>query len=218
MQLMYLRERLKNLPPGRFVEIGPGSGEITKLLLATQWSGTVYDLSDEATRMLRQRFSPEIIAGKLTVVLGDFLDPTTVPQQEDRADMIISCMVMEHLDGGAERNFMERSRTMLKTGGRMIGLVPASPRHWGIEDDVAGYYRRYSRNSLSSLLGSTGWKLEHVAGLTYPVSNCLLSVSNYLVKRKEEANSLLRPSNAQSTPAAGTCPSRPLSLPRSNWS
>jgi len=33
LQLMYLKERLVNIKPGRFVEIGPGSGEISGLLL-----------------------------------------------------------------------------------------------------------------------------------------------------------------------------------------
>jgi len=28
LQLMYLRERIQRLPVGRFVEIGPGGGEI----------------------------------------------------------------------------------------------------------------------------------------------------------------------------------------------
>ena len=34
LQLMYLRERIKLLTPGRFVEVGPGTGTITALLLA----------------------------------------------------------------------------------------------------------------------------------------------------------------------------------------
>ena len=39
LQLMYLRERLRNIKPGRFIEIGPGSGEITRLLLELGWAG-----------------------------------------------------------------------------------------------------------------------------------------------------------------------------------
>lgn len=185
LQLMYLGERLGAIPRGHFIEVGPGGGEITKQLLMAGWSGTAYDLSEETVERLKQRFSPEIISGQLTVVQGDYLNSPPLRQKEERADAIISCMVMEHLDNEMERKFMEFSATHLKSEGRMIGLVPASPRHWGIEDDVAGHYRRYNRDSLLSLLHATGWKLCHVAGLTYPVSNLLLPLSNYLVRRDE---------------------------------
>jgi hypothetical protein len=39
LQLMYLRERIGNIAPGRFVEIGPGSGEVSALLLELGWGG-----------------------------------------------------------------------------------------------------------------------------------------------------------------------------------
>ena len=94
-------------------------------------------------------------------------------------------MVMEHLDDQSERKFMELSAIRLKAGGRMIGLVPASPRHWGIEDDIAGHCWRYSRDSLLTLIRTTGWTISHIAGLTYPLSNLLLPVSNFLVQRHE---------------------------------
>ena len=39
LQLIYLRERLENIKSGRFLEIGPGSGEICGLLLELGWRG-----------------------------------------------------------------------------------------------------------------------------------------------------------------------------------
>lgn len=184
LQLMYLGDRLKDIPRGRFIEVGPGTGEITNRLLRAGWSGTIYDLSEETVTKLKQRFALDVASGRLAIVLGDYLSAPSA-QPESRVDVIISCMVLEHLDDEAERKFMEFSRTHLKTGGRMIGLVPASPSHWGIEDDIAGHCRRYSRNSLESLLHATGWKLCHFAGLTFPLSNLLLPLSNYLVRRNE---------------------------------
>ena len=189
LQLMYLDERLKNIAAGRFIEIGAGSGEITVRLLKAGWSGTVYDLSEETVNNLNQRFASDIGANRLTVVLGDFLNLAQEPQPANRVDIIISCMVMEHLDTEAEKKFMTLSASHLKVGGRMIGIVPASPRYWGIEDEIAGHCRRYSKEYLLSLLSSTGWKSEHIAGLTYPFSNLLLPLSNYLV-RQYEANKL----------------------------
>jgi SAM-dependent methyltransferase len=185
LQLMYLDERLKGIKAGRFIEIGAGSGEITNRLLKAGWSGTVYDLSGTTINHLKQRFSAEINANQLTIVLGDFLSC----QQSEHVDLIISCMVMEHLDSEAEKKFMNVAALHLNTSGRVIGLVPASPDHWGIEDEIAGHCRRYSTNHLLSLFDKTGWQLDHVAGLTYPISNLLLPISNYLVRRSE-ANKL----------------------------
>lgn len=185
LQLLYLEERVKGMPPGRFIEIGPGGGEITDRLLKRGWSGTVYDLSEETIAKLRQRFASEMGSGQLAVVLGDFLQVADPSPPGESVDLIISCMVMEHLDDGAERKFLEVSATRLKGNGRMIGLVPASPRHWGIEDQIAGHCRRYSKDSLVLLFRAKGWKLGHVAGLTYPVSNLLLPLSNFLVRRQE---------------------------------
>ena len=72
LQLMYLNERLKKLPAGRFVEMGPGSGEITNLLLKLGWNGVVYDLERQTIERLKKRFSEEIEEGKLTVHVGDY--------------------------------------------------------------------------------------------------------------------------------------------------
>jgi hypothetical protein len=143
-----------------------------------------YDLSEETVTRLKQRFDLDVASGELAIVLGHYLSPPSA-QPEIRVDVIISCMVLEHLDDETERKFVEFSRTHLKMGGRMIGLLPASPSHWDIEDDIAGHCRRYRRNSLELLLHATGWKLCHFAGLTYPLSNLLLPLSNYLVRRNE---------------------------------
>jgi dolichol-phosphate mannosyltransferase len=97
LQLMYLDERINGIPPGRFIEIGPGSGEITNRLLKAKWSGTIYELSAETVSRIKQRFATEIAAGRLTVILGDYLN-SMPPSTEDRVNLIISCMVMEHLD------------------------------------------------------------------------------------------------------------------------
>jgi phospholipid N-methyltransferase len=181
LQLMYLRERLSLLQPGRFVEIGPGQGRITELLLQHGWRGQLFEFSTPAVENLRQRFAAEIAEGRLDIQATTFLKaPGTAS-----ADLVISCMVMEHLDDAEQARFWAVAAEHLRPGGLMIGIVPASPAHWGIEDDVAGHRRRYTRGLLQELAAGSQWDLTHVAGLTYPVSNVLLPVSNALVRRQE---------------------------------
>jgi SAM-dependent methyltransferase len=181
LQLMYLRERLLRLPTGRFVEIGPGSGEITKLLLDIGWVGQSYDLESKTIESLKVRFIEEIAEHRFAPINEDYVLAPVI----EKVDLVISCMVMEHLEEDAQLAFMTKSLESLRQDGIMIGLVPGSPAHWGIEDDIAGHCRRYTRTSVKTLATNNGWKLQHIAGLTYPISNFLLPISNFLVNRSE---------------------------------
>lgn len=181
LQLMYLRERLEKIPVGAFAEIGPGSGEITRLLLDMGWSGIAYDLGENTIADLKVRFEAEINADRISVLNQDFL----LSSPQNSVDLVISCMVMEHLEDATQIQFMQTASRALKPNGRMISLVPSSPRHWGIEDDIAGHCRRYTRQDVIRLASDNQWELLHVAGLTFPVSNLLLPVSNFLVQRSE---------------------------------
>lgn len=182
LQLMYLRERIKLLTPGRFVEVGPGTGTITALLLAAGWHGTVYELSSESVEVLQVRFCNEITEQKLTIVTGDFV---THEQDPASTDLIITSMVIEHLNDTDEHKFMEQARRIIAPHGLIINMMPAGMQYWGIEDDIAGHYRRYDRARIRQLCDATNWQLTHVAGLTFPVSNILLPLSNRQVRQYE---------------------------------
>ncbi|WP_211441831.1 class I SAM-dependent methyltransferase [Collimonas humicola] len=181
LQLMYLRERLAKIRPGRFIEIGPGAGNISSLLLSMGWQGTAYDLEPLTVAKIERRFSGEIASGRYKAKNQDWLKA----DQKELCDLVISCMVMEHFDERGERQFIDRARQCLKYGGQMISIVPGSPKHWGIEDEIAGHYRRYTADSARSLLSSAGWDVKHTAGLTFPLSNILFPLSNFLVHRSE---------------------------------
>lgn len=184
LQLMYLRERIRLVPPGFFIEIGPGSGEITRLLLDLGWSGHSYDLEAKTIATLSDRFNKEIAEHRFVPINDDYLSARPICE---KADLVISCMVMEHLEDDAQSTFMQKSAECLKKGGVMIGLVPASPAHWGIEDDIAGHCRRYTRAGIETLIAVSGWKIQHITGLTFPISNLFLPISNFLVNRSERS-------------------------------
>jgi SAM-dependent methyltransferase len=183
LQLMHLRERLKLISPGRFYEIGPGAGDITSLLISMGWQGVCFDLNADTIDKLEQRFKEQVDSCVLSFKNEDFLDTNTNLPRD--ADLVISCMVMEHMNDDDQQVFLKRSFEALNGEGLLIGLVPSSPSHWGIEDDIAGHYRRYTRESLNRLFSSSSINLDYITGLTFPVSNVLLPVSNFLVNRAE---------------------------------
>lgn len=197
LQLMYLENRLLNLSPGHFIEIGPGSGEISELLLRHGWTGKSVDLEPETIYRLRIRFQSEIESGQYRLANENFLDTSAI----EKYDLVISCMVMEHFDNLIERKFIQKALSLLAKNGRMITIVPGSPSHWGIEDDIAGHYRRYTQQSIQKLITQHGWEIEHISGLTFPLSNILLPISNFLVKKAEKSKLLLTP--LEKTKASG---------------
>ena len=199
LQLMYLKERISKLKPGSFIEVGPGSGEVSNVLLKKGWRGYAYDLEPETILRLQERFKAEINKGNYHASTKDFFDLN--PNLIEGVDLIISSMVIEHLPDELESRFMEKSSLLLNKGGRMIGLVPSSPNHWGIEDEIAGHFRRYDIECLKSLMEAVNYDLIHTKGLTFPISNFLLPISNYLVRKSESVKIGL--SNLEKTKHSG---------------
>lgn len=198
LQLKYLRERLALLQAGRFVEIGPGQGRVTEALLQRGWRGRLFEFSEAAAQQLRERFASEIADGRLEVHAASFM----ASEGQADFDLVISCMVMEHLDEEEHKRFWQLAAAHLRPGGLMIGIVPASPTHWGIEDEIAGHRRRYTRSMLRDMAVRSCWQVTHVAGLTFPISNLLLPISNALVWRNERQK--LRVSTLERTKLSGT--------------
>lgn len=181
LQHMYFKERLRHLKPGSFIEIGTGHGILSRVLLQQGWQGVGYDLNERSLTIASQVNQPYIERGHYNVRCSDWL--SSRPSQT--VDMVISCMVIEHFNEADEKRYFDQCRNYLNPQGTAILFVPSSPKAWGIEDEIAGHYRRYTFERLYSRLDELGWKIEHMAGLTYPLSNLLLPVSNFLVNRAE---------------------------------
>jgi SAM-dependent methyltransferase len=181
LQFMYLEERLRRLQAGSFVEAGVGRGHLSARLLTLGWQGAGYEMDRESAHAARAVNRDAIAAGRYRVIEGSWLDALPGP----KVDLVLSSMVLEHLSEADELRYLRRCREVLAPDGTGILLVPGSPPDWGIEDETAGHYRRYTYARLDELLRSERWSVRHMAGLTYPLSNALLPLSNYLVRRHE---------------------------------
>ena len=175
---MYLRERLKLLPPGNFVEVGSGRGYVSKVLLELGWTGVSYDLNPSALEEAKKVNEDAVREGRFAVVCGDWLKS----ESNGKVDLIISCFVLEHLDDEAENNYFAKCSGELKGGGKLVLMVPANPDSWTIEDEVAGHYRRYTRGRLNGLAAKHNFESRHLAGLNFPLTNMLQPIGNILIK------------------------------------
>ena len=184
---MYMRRRLNARAPGRFVEVGTGTGDLAHMLLGLGWTGVGYELGASAVEQARELNARAIASGAFELRQSDWLtEPHTPP-----ADLFVSAMVLEHLPEADVRRFLAQAAASLGAHGLGILLVPGSPSHWGVEDEVAGHERRYTRETLSATLRESGFAVTHLAGLTYPLSNLLLPISNRQVAKWEAERKLL---------------------------
>lgn len=181
LQLLYLKERLRRQPRATFIEIGVGTGYYSKCLLAMGWTGVGYDIDEVSVAKARALNAEAVSSGRYRVVAGDWLRANEAPKVE----LILSAMVLEHLYERDSVRFLEVCAQHLAPGGKCIFFVPGSPLDWGIEDEIAGHYRRYTQAELKKEIESAGLIVRHIAGLNYPISNVLLPLSNYLTYRTE---------------------------------
>lgn len=181
LQNLYFKERIRALTPGTFCEIGSGNGHVSHILLSMGLSGKGYDLNKSACDNNAARNKAYIDSGKYQVYNADFLKENTGEQ----FDYVFSCMVIEHLDEATLNAYFEKCKQLLTQNGTMAVFVPSSMKHWGIEDEIAGHYKRYSFSDFETIAKQYGLRITDMAGLTYPVSNWLFGLSNKLVKKGE---------------------------------
>jgi SAM-dependent methyltransferase len=168
-------------PRGRFLEVGCGRGEVTKLLLKRGLEGVAIDYSSEAIQEARNNLKTEVETGSIKLLQQDLLSKVLEGVQ---FDWVICLMVLEHQQD--DLSFLNSLTKHLKPGGHLLLAVPGRKSQWGYEDEAAGHYRRYDRRDLQELLPRAGIEPLKVLSVGVPVSNILKNVSDFLVRRTLE--------------------------------
>jgi hypothetical protein len=94
-------------------------------------------------------------------------------------------MVIEHINDINLTTFFKKAKSIVKTDGKLIFLVPSNMFAWGIEDEIAGHVKRYTFMDIENLARDNDLKVEFKCGLNFPISNWLLSLSNAIVRKNE---------------------------------
>jgi SAM-dependent methyltransferase len=185
LQNLYLKERLKSYSKSfsekTFLEIGSGNGYVSSVFLKMGWKGIGIDLNESACENNKKLNQTYIQDKKYQVVCENFLKYN--PQQ--KFDVIISCMVIEHLIDSELEAFINKMKNLLNANGVIILQVLANMKFWNIEDEIAGHIKRYEKYDVDNLCNCYNLRMAHLAALNYPLSNLLFNLSNYLIKKNE---------------------------------
>ncbi|MYA32773.1 MAG: class I SAM-dependent methyltransferase [Gemmatimonadales bacterium] len=151
----YHRDILRMFSPylgDRILEVGAGSGNISRLILERQPSH-LYALepSDSMYALLRERVRGSLNATVHHSLLSDFLKAENTAGM----DSVVSINVLEHVqDDVAE---LARMRAALRPGGYLCLWVPALPALTSRFDRSLGHFRRYRRRDVLQKLERTGF-------------------------------------------------------------
>jgi SAM-dependent methyltransferase len=159
-------------PSGPFVEMGAGTGHMTRLFLERGFSGVCHDLGEDSRDMLRANLA---FAGDRMSVVNSL---TELP--DATFDYLLAFEVLEHIEPDLEvlRGWMRH----LKPGGRVLISVPAHQRKFGRSDELVGHVRRYEKNALRTLLASAGVEDIRIVNYGFPITELTRRLSNRLVR------------------------------------
>lgn len=176
-----LRDAMKRCGGNTFLDVGCGSGAMSKVMLDSGLTGIGIDFSDSALKIATNNLSNYIDAGKYQAYAGDVFD---LPDDFAKVDIVLSYMVMEHVED--DKGFLNKLSQFLSPTGHLIVAVPGRMDHWSIEDETVGHFRRYERNDLARLLKEVGFDNSTVWSISVPVSNILFKIGTALLRRSSE--------------------------------
>ncbi len=164
---------LKPHVSGRVLEVGCGTGNITKFIAEQADEVVGIDPVGRFIQRFKARFARQTNVMAHQYTLAEMPDPE---EQADRFDSAVSCNVFEHIEDHVSA--LKQVADQLKPGGKAVIFVPAGPIAFGKLDDELGHYRRYSIGSLreamedagltwvegrySNMVGLFGWWLNSV--------------------------------------------------------
>ncbi|MBS0433257.1 MAG: class I SAM-dependent methyltransferase [Proteobacteria bacterium] len=159
-------------PPGRFVEMGAGTGYMTRLFLERGFTGACHDLGEDSRQMIRGNLG---FAGERIRVVDDLaeLEPASF-------DYLLAFEVLEHIDN--DHDVLRGWMRYLKPGGRILVSVPAHQRKYGKSDEIVGHVRRYEKDALRELLEYAGVGGIRIVNYGFPVTEATRRLSNWMIR------------------------------------
>ena len=140
--IFWLFKEYKISSNDRILDYGCGSGFLVGKLQAIGLDASGVDVSDEAIRVGIGRGVKNLYS----------LDRVRSHFDDNSFDLVMALDVIEHIKNDKEA--IDELSRVLKPNGHLIIMVPAYQWMWGVQDDVAHHFRRYSMGSILKLAGN----------------------------------------------------------------
>lgn len=162
----WMYNTIKSGCSGNILEIGSGIGNLSDYFINDKNSITLSDIRKNYCDALQKRFSQNSYCKGITQM--DISDPSISTKDFPYAgkfDTIFTLNVIEHIkdDHGAVINCFN----LLKPGGMLIILVPASMKLYNSFDRELEHYRRYSRKELIDLVEANGFTVNKIQNFNF---------------------------------------------------
>lgn len=152
---------LRRYPPGRFLEIGCGRGELMPWLARLGFDGVGLELSQDVLPLARdavKAYEPRLAVVDRPEEIGG-----------ERFRYVFAFEVLEHIEDDAAA--LKEWGAWVQEGGMLILSVPAHMRKWTAADEVGGHFRRYERDGLRRLLESCGYRIDVFWNYGFPLTS-----------------------------------------------
>ncbi|HEV7919311.1 MAG TPA: glycosyltransferase [Thermoanaerobaculia bacterium] len=152
----WIWERLQPFIGQRVLEVGAGSGTMTRFLYGRELIVATDKETPYLDRLRNQfRRKPGIIVERLDLDSDDALDLARYG-----FDTVTCINVLEHTADDVAA--LRRVHQLLQPGGRIVIYVPAGRDLYGSLDKGVGHQRRYEREELAEKLKQAGFELEEI--------------------------------------------------------
>ncbi len=144
----------------RVLEVGAGIGTITKQIASGRQLVVALEMDRFYYDRLKNLFAhmPQVVPH-----LAGIEDADWRGLLDHKFDSVLLSNVLEHI--ADDREAVQRFKSVLPPGGRLVVLVPANQMLFGSLDEAVGHFRRYSRQGLRELLEGCGFTVERLESM-----------------------------------------------------
>lgn len=144
-------DKFKQFLNGEILEVGCGIGNFTETLVdyGRVWA---IDINKDYVTQTKDK-----VGGKAQVGLGD-IERGEYFFKSKKFDSIVCLNVLEHIKN--DQLALDNLFSLLKTGGRLVLLIPAHQFLYGEIDKLINHYRRYNKTEIVGRLKKIGFKID----------------------------------------------------------
>jgi len=136
-------------PPGTALDIGAAGGGNTRVLRQHRWSPIAVEYGADGAKAARDRALPTVRG-----------DGRRLPVKSGAVDLVVAFDVLEHID--EDEQVVSEMRRVLRPGGSALITVPCDMKLWSAHDEAVGHVRRYTRDTLRSVMEGGGLRIEQL--------------------------------------------------------